>query len=149
MAYLMNYQQYLKYNASGIYSISIIYTTEGKGEVGRKVVYIGQSKNMYKRICQHVREMTKESPLSRKYQLLHNYWLSTQEQTGRRIQFDVVQYCDIQDLDALEQEYIDYYKPHLNTVGMKDQKTIDQRIAEDEEIFWILDLDDGWLRWED
>lgn len=41
MAYLMNYQQYLKYNASGIYSISVIYTKPNEGVVGRKVVYIG------------------------------------------------------------------------------------------------------------
>ena len=149
MAYLMNYQQYQKYNASGIYSISVIYTKPDEGVIGRKIVYIGQSKNMYKRICQHVREMSKDSPLARKYQLLHNYWLSTQETADRRIQFDVVQYCDEEDLDKLEQEYIDYYKPHLNTVGMKDQKTIDQRIAEDDEIFWILDLDSGWFCWEE
>lgn len=41
MAYLMNYKQYQKYNASGIYSISVIYTKPNEGTVGRKVVYIG------------------------------------------------------------------------------------------------------------
>lgn len=104
---------------------------------------------MYKRILQHVREMTKERPLARKYQLLHNYLLSSKENTDRRIQFDVVEYCDVEDLDEMEQKYIDYFKPHLNTVGMNDGKEIDQRIAEDEEIFWILDLDNGWFCWED
>lgn len=69
--------------------------------------------------------MTKDSPLARKYQLLHNYWLSTQETTDRRIQFDVLEYCDVEDLDRLEKEYINYYKPHLNTVGMNDGLTID------------------------
>lgn len=41
MAYLMNYQQYQKYNASGIYSISVIYTKPDEGVIGRKIVYIG------------------------------------------------------------------------------------------------------------
>lgn len=32
---------------------------------------------------------------------------------------------------------------------MNDGKEIDQRIAEDDEIFWILDLDNGWFCWEE
>lgn len=40
MAYLMNYEQYQKYNKSGIYSISIVYKDE-KEETGRKLVYVG------------------------------------------------------------------------------------------------------------
>lgn len=55
MAYLMNYEEYQKYNRPGIYSISIIY--EGGA---RKLLYIGKSVNMYRRICRHVREITKD-----------------------------------------------------------------------------------------
>lgn len=93
--------------------------------------------------------MMKDLPLERKYQLFHNYWLSTKENADRRIQFDVVEYCDEEDLDELEQQYIDYFKPHLNTWGMNDGLTIDERIALDDEIFWILDLPSGWFCWED
>ena len=149
MAYLMSYEQMLKYKHSGIYSISIIYTNPETQKTTQKLVYIGQSKNMYRRVQQHVREMMKDLPLERKYQLFHNYWLSTKENADRRIQFDVVEYCDVEDLDRLEQEYIDYFKPHLNTWGMNDGLTIDQRIALDDEIFWILDLPSGWFCWED
>ena len=144
MAYLMNYENYLKYNRSGIYSISIVY--EGGG---CKLLYVGQSKNMYKRIQSHVREMMKEQPLARKYQLLHNYWLSTQENIERKIQFDVLEYCEVEELDEMEQKWIDFFQPALNTLGMTDGKTIDQRLSEDEEIFWILDLPTGWFSWED
>ena len=149
MAYLMTYKQMMKYNRPGIYSISIIYPGEDGKERGRKLVYVGQSKNMYKRIQSHVREMMKDQPLARKYQLLHNYWLTTQEDANRRIQFDVLEYCEPEDLDEVEQEWIDYFKPCLNTVGMNDNKTIDQRIAEDSEIFWILELPSGWFNWEE
>lgn len=146
MAYLMNYEEYQKYNRPGIYSISIIY--EGGN---RKLLYIGKSVNMYRRICRHVREITKDWNQERKYQLLHNFWLTAKDDTtnNRRIQFDVVEYCD--DKSALldiEAEYIDYFKPPLNTVGMTDEKTIDERIADNEEIFWLLELPGSWFSWE-
>lgn len=32
---------------------------------------------------------------------------------------------------------------------MTDGKTIDQRIAEDSEISWILELPGSWFCWED
>lgn len=49
----------------------------------------------------------------------------------------------------IEAEYIDYFKPPLNTVGMTDEKTIDERIADNEEIFWLLELPGSWFSWED
>ena len=149
MAYLMSYNQMMKYKHSGIYSISIVYTNPNTQKETRKVVYVGQSKNMYRRIQSHVREMLKDLPLERKYQLFHNYWLSAQENADRRIQFDVVEYCEPEEMDELEQKYIDYFKPHLNTVGMNDGLTIDERIAMDDEIFWILDLPTGCFCWEE
>lgn len=144
MAYVMNYQQYEKYNTSGIYSISIIY---GDNDA-RKILYVGQSKNMYKRILQHVREITKDWSNERKYQLLHNFWLKTCEDPTKRIQFDVLEYCAVEDLDQIEQAYIDYLRPVLNTVGMNDNKKIDERIADNEEIFWLLELPGSWFCFE-
>lgn len=144
MAYLMTWDERQKYYRSGIYSIGIVYNG---GDY--KLLYIGKSKNMYNRVLQHVRELTKDFSYSRKYQLLHNYWLSAQEDPERRIQFNVVECCDEEDLDRIEQEYITYFQPYLNTVGMTDGKTIDQRIAEDSEISWILDLPGSWFCWED
>lgn len=40
MAYLMSYHDYQRYNRSGIYSISVIYTKKD-GEVSQEVLYIG------------------------------------------------------------------------------------------------------------
>lgn len=119
-----------------------------------KIVYVGQSKNMYNRICQHVREITKDLPLERKYQLLHNAWLKTQNPEAgdthdvRGVGFEILERCEECDLKVVEQEWIDYYKPHLNTVGMNDNKTIDERIKFDNEIFWLLELGNGWLCFE-
>lgn len=143
MAYLMTYEQFEKYNRSGIYSISIIY-----GNGNRKLLYVGQSVNMYRRVLQHVREITKDWSYSRKYQLLHNFWLTTQNDDNKRIQFDVLEYCEKEELNRIEQEYIDYLKPCLNTVGMKDEKTIDERIADNEEIYWLLELPGSWFCFE-
>ena len=77
----MNYKDHEKYNRPGIYSISIIYEESGD----RKLLYVGQSVNMYKRILQHIREITKDWNYSRKYQLLHNFWLKTCDDQNKRI----------------------------------------------------------------
>ena len=148
MPYLMSYHDYQRYNASGIYSISVIYT-EQNGEVSQEVLYIGQSKNMYKRVQQHVREITKDWPTERKYQLFHNIWLAAKTDCTKMLKFDVVEYCETEELDDAEQTYIDYFKPPLNTVGMNDDKTIDQRLEENESIKWILELSSGWINFEE
>ena len=135
--YMMTYQQYLKYNRSGIYSISVVkdnYTY---------LLYVGQSKNMYKRVQQHVREILKDYPPARKYQILHNAKIS-----GYFIQFEVLEYCEPEALDDIEQKWIEFYQPSLNTIGMTDDKTIDERLAADEDLAWLLELDDGWFHWE-
>ena len=80
---------------------------------------------MYKRVLQHVREITKEWPTERKYQLFHNILLEAQRDHTKMIKFDVIEYCDVSALDEAEYVYIEYFKPPLNTVGMNDDKTID------------------------
>lgn len=148
MAYLMSYHDYLRYNRSGIYSISVIYT-KPNGDTSQEVLYIGKSKNMYRRVQQHVREITRDWPKERKYQLFHNIWLAAKTDPTKMVKFDIVEYCDEEQLDEAEEVYIDYFKPPLNTVGMNDDKTIDQRLEETEAIKWILDLSNGWINFED
>lgn len=92
-----------KYNASGIYSIS----------VNNLIVYIGQSKNMLNRIYDHFLyiEGIKE-PIHQK-KLYTTLQLCLEQSCS--IKFDVVEYCPVKNLDYIEKKYIKKFKPLLNT----------------------------------
>ena len=133
--YMMSYDEYLKYNKPGIYSISVM-------ENGYlHLLYIGKSVNMYNRILTHVREILKDFPTERKYQIMHNI-----KENGFKIKFDVVQYwnpdCGLS-IEDLEQSWIDFYQPPLNTLGIADDRTIDERLADNPKLFWLLELHNG------
>ena len=95
-----------KYNHAGIYSISI----------GNKLVYIGKSENMMKRIIEHIIEIKRDTPREYKYKILkqaisHNL----------KIEFDVLYYSSNQDHYSIENdigkkegEYIRKFLPPLN-----------------------------------
>lgn len=120
-----------KYETSGIYAIFAYFPEErrikegelaviGKGEdlthhievehkpASRKLLYIGKSKNMLKRISAHLAHILypycKES-YSHKYNILRQI---------ETIEFDVLSY-NLLLLDETEGEYIRKYKPPLNT----------------------------------
>lgn len=86
-----------KYKHPGIYSIHI----------DDKLVYIGQSKEMLLRIANHLSEM--ETSSSNKYKVLR-----TARESGHTIIFDVVEYCQVGELDQLEAKYINQLWPPLN-----------------------------------
>ena len=87
-----------KYDKSGIYSISI----------NEKLVYIGKSKNMLRRVAEHMTQIVKGKE-SHKYSILHQA-----RERGYTIQFDVLEYCHEWELDMAEGEYIRKYRPPLN-----------------------------------
>ena len=85
---------------AGIYAITI----------DKRVVYVGQSKNIYQRCRSHIYNIfnaiyNKE----KKYQLLLSAWLG-----GHRIDCFQLDYCDIDQLKEKENEWIEIYKPKLN-----------------------------------
>lgn len=139
--YMMTWEQYKKYNNSGIYYITVQKSPENEPII----VYVGKSKNMYTRVQQHVRAILEEVPKERKYQILHNVFVN-----HYKIQFDVLEYCEESELTKREKEWIGCLRPCLNTVGMRDGD-IDKRLAADIELSWLLDLIDinQIHNWED
>ena len=75
-----------KYNKPGIYCIKL------KG----KIVYIGKSLNMLKRLSQHIVEIQNEHPRNHKYVILRAAMLQ-----GIPIDFDVLQKCYGHSFDEL------------------------------------------------
>ena len=113
MPYRINTYHYLrtnkelldKYEHAGIYSISI----------DDKLVYIGKSHNMLKRIAQHIVEINRER--GKKYIIL-----AENKRHGHSINFDVIYYATNSEYDAIteeigekEGELIREFMPMLNT----------------------------------
>lgn len=91
-------QRLSKWKKSGIYAIM----------VDNKVLYIGQSVNMWDRIHQHMSYILKPHR-EKKYQLFHIFNLY-----GKKIEFEVLEYVNPKELDEREAYYINHYLPPLN-----------------------------------
>lgn len=89
----------VKYSGVGIYSIGI----------KDKIVYVGKSKDMLNRICNHIQHIKDETE-GHKYELLHGI-----QNRGYTIKFDVLEYCNESNLDENEIYWINEIKPYLNT----------------------------------
>ena len=94
-----------KYEFAGIYCIKI----------DNKIVYIGKSTNMLRRIAQHYAGIKQET--EKKYRII-----SEAERKGHPISFDVIYYAKsrrlaerLAEIGEKEGEYIREYKPILNT----------------------------------
>lgn len=113
MSYSENMYRYLKkkrglckkYECAGIYSISI----------DDKLVYIGKSHNMLKRLAQHMVGIKLET--EKKYMILEE-----KKRGGCSINFDVMYYAKGEDYDSIDEEIgmregelIREYMPPLNT----------------------------------
>ena len=104
---------YDKYDRSGIYAI----------KVDNKILYVGQSKNMRKRIKQHISCIIAENPQERKYQILHNAYAN-----NISITFDVLEYTTGKEsLKKAEESWIYIMTPPLNTVYLSED--IDTRLS--------------------
>ena len=113
-----------KYEHAGIYSIA----------VNGKVVYIGKSKNMLWRICQHY--------VGIKLRTEHKYRLIAKAQeAGYTVKFDVLSYAHsvrkadiIEEIGEAEGYYIRKFKPILNTQIPKENNwrkfTLNKEAAE-------------------
>lgn len=93
-----------KYERAGIYSISI----------DNKLVYIGKSDNMLRRVSQHYVGIRTQS--ERKYRIL-----AEAQRCGCSVSFDVLYYAEAQSKEGIteeigekEGEYIRKYRPPLN-----------------------------------
>ena len=93
-----------KYKKPGIYKISI----------ADKLVYIGKSREMLKRISQHIAAI--ENPHNHKYEIL-----KTAKESGYNIGFDVLYYSSLldqedidNDIGEMEAEFINTHLPPLN-----------------------------------
>lgn len=85
---------------AGIYAITI----------DKRVVYIGQSKNIYQRCRSHIYNIFNAMyNKEKKYQLLLAAYLG-----GHRVDCFQIEYCDIDQLKEKENEWIGIYKPKLN-----------------------------------
>lgn len=94
-----------KYEHAGIYCIKL----------DNRIVYIGKSTNMLKRIAQHYVGIKQET--ERKYQLL-----AQMQSEGHPIGFDVLYYASstgysdaIEEIGYMEGVYLRQYRPELNT----------------------------------
>lgn len=84
----------------GIYAITI----------DKRIVYVGQSKNIYQRCRSHIYNIFNAMyNKEKKYQLLLSAWLG-----GHRVDCFWCEYCDIDQLKEKENEWIEIYKPKLN-----------------------------------
>lgn len=95
-----------KYLSPGIYAIYI----------DDLLVYIGKSRNMLERISNHIEKIQQDNNTTNKYRVLHEA-----RQTGHKIRFDVLFYCQKQHQDSIdaeigkmEGELIRHYQPPLN-----------------------------------
>lgn len=95
-----------KYSSPGCYAIYI----------DDLLVYIGKSRNMLERLAQHIECIEQDANKSNKYRVLHEA-----HQSGHRIRFDVLFYCNKKYQDSIdaeigkiEGELIRHYKPILN-----------------------------------
>ena len=100
-----------KYERAGIYCIKI----------GSKIVYIGKSTNMLRRIAQHYVGIKTEA--EKKYRIM-----AEAQRQGRNIHFDVLYYAhrygrtnQILEIGEKEGEYIRQYRPILNTQIPKEE----------------------------
>ena len=102
---------------SGIYVITI----------DNCIVYVGQSKNVYERCCQHIYN-TQNAILNqeKKYLLLLSAQLG-----GHKVDCVGVRYCDIDCLDEMENKYIEKYTPCLNILTPYGQQDISNLKIED------------------
>ena len=98
-------------NESGIYAITI----------NNGIVYIGQSKDIYKRCCQHIYN-TQNAMLNKekKYLLLLSAQLG-----GFDVDCQTICQCEDNQLRGLEDYYIDKYKPILNIMTPNGIQDID------------------------
>jgi hypothetical protein len=111
MKQLIPADKHSKYNAPGIYCI---YATRN----GQKyLLYIGKSKNMLRRLCEHLLEMEKTTWRSYRGEIEQKYYLLNDFiDEYYQINFDVMCYCDEEFLTEEEDELIAGYNPPLNTV---------------------------------
>lgn len=100
-----------KYEFAGIYCIKI----------DQKIVYVGKSGNMLKRIAQHYAGIQKET--EKKYRIL-----AEARRRGHNINFDVLYYAKshryadkLAEIGEKEGEYIHKYNPILNTQIPKEE----------------------------
>lgn len=121
-----------KYKHSGVYCIKI----------DDEIVYIGQSKDMQRRVWDHIKSI-KEGTEDNKYKYLH-----AAEKDNRQIGFDVVEYVKEDKLLEREKHYISKYKPLLNVAvpgginqEAKEVKYIPETIKEQEQEVRVADLD--------
>lgn len=96
--YLYSESNTIKYRRPGIYCIKI------DGDI----VYVGKSKNMQGRLSEHIRKINSGIG-ENKYKVLHEA-----RQQGKTIQFDVLEYANLDDLTDRENYYIGLYNPKLN-----------------------------------
>ena len=94
-----------KYQFAGIYCIKL----------GGKIVYIGKSDNMLRRLAEHYVGIKTES--ERKYRIL-----AEAQRKGHAVEFDVLYYAESKSREALEEEigqkegeFIRAHMPPLNT----------------------------------
>lgn len=90
-----------KYSRAGIYSIAI----------DNRLVYIGQSKRLIRRLAEHKYNIEYAKKVEKKYQVMREALI-----TGHTVSFDVICYCNEEELKEKEAEFIAKYNPILNTV---------------------------------
>lgn len=99
MANKMGQEAFQKYNHPGIYAISL----------KDKIVYIGKSSNMTSRLIAHMIHIENLDDKCNKYIVLNEA-----QRAGLKIQFSVLSYCPIEELDQEEARLIRQYMPVLN-----------------------------------
>lgn len=97
--------------------------------VNGHVVYVGQSKDIARRLAEHkINILILTSKSEPKYRLLHA--IHDQRQYNQRISFKVIQTLDNptkDQINAMERFWIDQYNPVLNTVRYnKPRKDLNQ-----------------------
>lgn len=123
-----------KYQKPGVYYI----------KVQGLVVYVGKSRDMLKRLAEHI-EAIERNDRCNKYKVLHKLW-----EAGYQIQFDVLFYSEKQEQDEIDREigieegkYIRQYLPSLNYQIPKEEDykryTVNKRAKT---ITWLDILED-------
>lgn len=81
------------------------------------IVYIGQSNNIKRRIVEHISGVVSVKNQEKKY-----IYLRAARRRGKHIIFHLLERCDgctEEELNQKEREYIEFFKPPLNTMYNK------------------------------
>ena len=101
-------EAFLMGNKSGVYSITCY---------GNDKFYIGSSVNLNARRSSHFSQLKNNKHTNKHLQNAYNKYGECS------FVFDVIEYCNENEITRIEQKWLDFFKPYIHSVGMNNSPT--------------------------